>query len=407
MAARVNTRLIKDIKRYGAFDISSCFNCGNCTAVCPLSEGNDAFPRRPIRYAQLGLKQHLISNKELWLCHHCGECSETCPRQAGPAEFMAAARRYAISSFDPTGLARSLHLSTWAIAVVVAVLGIVFAGVLLWQSEGMSSGRFSTAAMLDFVPFDILHDVGIAVFVVLGLITLVTILNMIWTMSSSPVPGGLGKPDDVVGTFPIAAAFKAAVSTVVDVLSHSRHRQCTGQGGSILLRPWLVHLCIMVGFLGLGAATALDFLFKDPDQHVMPWSPIRLLGIVSGLAVTYGTTVAIVRRLAAKKKELASSVEGYYAHTLKSDWLFLWLLWIVSVTGFVLTVAIYLPASAPWLYIVFLVHVVLAMELLVLLPFTKFAHAIYRPAAIWFQHFRRLRLTAQHATPATRREHAG
>jgi hypothetical protein len=34
------------------------------------------------------------------------------------------------------------------------------------------------------------------------------------------------------------------------------------------------------------------------------------------------------------------------------------------------------------------------MELLILMPFTKFAHAIYRTAAIWFQHFRRLRIAA-------------
>ena len=38
MAMRVDTSVLQDMKRYGAFDIDACFNCGNCTAVCPLSE---------------------------------------------------------------------------------------------------------------------------------------------------------------------------------------------------------------------------------------------------------------------------------------------------------------------------------------------------------------------------------
>jgi nitrate reductase gamma subunit len=48
----------------------------------------------------------------------------------------------------------------------------------------------------------------------------------------------------------------------------------------------------------------------------------------------------------------------------------------------VLEVALYLPTMSAWGYIVFLVHVVVAMEVIVLLPFTKFAHSVYRPLAL-------------------------
>jgi ferredoxin len=400
MATRANTRLLSNLKKYGALDISACFNCGNCTAVCPLSQDNDVFPRRMIRYAQLGMKDHLLSSKELWLCHHCGECSETCPRQAGPAEFMAAARRYAISSFDPSGLGRRLHLSISGVAVVMGVLAVLFAGILLWKSEGIPSGTataFSTAAMLDFVPFDILHDTGIAVFILLGILALLTIANMLWAMSRAAVPGNLGKPPDGPGMFPVRAALQASVKTIAQIMGHSRQRECGEEQprrSPLPFRRWFVHLCIMGGFWGMAAATALDFLFKDPDLHVMPWSPIRLLGIVSGLFCIYGTTAAILHRLRALHRTgLLSAREHYYAHTVKSDWLFLGLLWLISITGFVLTAAIYLPTDGSWLYIVFLAHVILAMELLILMPFTKFAHAIYRTAAIWFQYFRKLRIT--------------
>ena len=43
-----------------------------------------------------------------------------------------------------------------------------------------------------------------------------------------------------------------------------------------------------------------------------------------------------------------------------------------------------LPDAQPWGYWVFLVHVAIAMELVLFLPFTKFAHAMYRPVALFF-----------------------
>jgi ferredoxin len=399
MATRTNLLLLSDLKKYGALDISSCFNCGNCTAVCPLSQDNDAFPRRMIRFAQLGMKNHLLSSKELWLCHHCGECSETCPRQAGPAEFMAAARRYAISAYDPSGLARKLNLSTGSVAAIMGILGILFAVVLLWKSEGIPDGArtaFSTAAMLDFVPFSILHSAGIVVFALLGLLTLLTVANMIWTVSCAPVPGNIGKPPDGPGMFPALAALKAVMKTVSQVINHDLQRECGEYQQSrspLPVRRWFVHLCIMGGFLGLAVATTLDYLFKDPDLQVALWSLIRLLGIVSGLLCTYGVTVAILQRL--RKKDhgiLQTACQHYYSYTTRFDWLFLGLLWIISATGFILTAAIYIPGSGSWLYFIFLAHVILAMELLILMPFTKFAHAIYRTAAIWVQHFRKLRV---------------
>ncbi len=67
-----------------------------------------------------------------------------------------------------------------------------------------------------------------------------------------------------------------------------------------------------------------------------------------------------------------------------SDWLLLVLLLITGVTGFVIEVALYLPAAPIWGYWIFLFHVAVAMELMLLLPFTKFAHAIYRPVALFF-----------------------
>ena len=54
-----------------------------------------------------------------------------------------------------------------------------------------------------------------------------------------------------------------------------------------LSRRW-VHLAIMWGFLGLFAATILDFLFKVPGSPVPLWYPARLLAMCLGFCSSMG-----------------------------------------------------------------------------------------------------------------------
>ena len=118
--------------------MSACFSCGNCTAICPLSSNDGTFPRRIIRYAQVGMKDALLSSKELWTCYHCGLCTETCPQQADPGEFMASARRYAIASYDRTRLARTLYTRS-VLGIGILVLVAAFFAVVMYASLGPQS----------------------------------------------------------------------------------------------------------------------------------------------------------------------------------------------------------------------------------------------------------------------------
>ncbi|HEY4718279.1 MAG TPA: hypothetical protein VIH14_04635, partial [Anaerolineales bacterium] len=45
--------------------------------------------------------------------------------------------------------------------------------------------------------------------------------------------------------------------------------------------------------------------------------------------------------------------------------------------------SLYLPNPPAWGYWMLLIHVVLAMELVLLAPFTKFAHVFYRTVALY------------------------
>lgn len=388
MAMRIDTGVLHDMKSFGAFDINACFNCGNCTAVCPLSQDSVAFPRRMIRYAQLGQKAEVIASRELWLCYYCAECSDTCPRQAEPGEFMASARRFAIAGFDPTTLARRMYRSATFAWALIAIVFAALLAILLADSPGWPSGRPTTETLLTFVPYEAIHWIGIVVGVTAVALMAATAVNMLWAISRAPTPGGLGLPVRRAQIFPLTAALRALKTTLAEVFGQMRYRDCDSEKPAppapLPLRRWFIHYSIMMGMIGLASATALDYFFKTPGSYVPIYSPIRLLGTVAGVFLVYGASVAVIQRLRARDK--------YSSHSLFSDWFLLALLWAIGVTGFILEIGEYVPLAS-WVAAVFLVHIALAFELILLLPFTKLAHIFYRPLAIWFTEFRRLRAT--------------
>ena len=146
-------------------------------------------------------------------------------------------------------------------------------------------------------------------------------------------------------------------------------------------RRWFLHAATMWGFLGLLAATILDYGLaivgiKATGTPVPIWYPVRLLGTVAGLLLVYGATMLIVQRFRGEERSVR--------HSTAADWTFLALVWITGVTGFAIELALYLPTAPVWGYWVFLFHVAVAMELVLLAPFMKFAHAVYRPVALFF-----------------------
>ncbi len=108
MAIRANPKLIDELERYGAEDVSNCYHCGNCSAACPFSKEPYTLPRHSMRALQMGLEQKLEGELEPWLCYYCGECSDQCPRDAEPGETMMSLRRWLTSRYDFTGISRPL-----------------------------------------------------------------------------------------------------------------------------------------------------------------------------------------------------------------------------------------------------------------------------------------------------------
>jgi quinone-modifying oxidoreductase, subunit QmoC len=371
--------LYPDIQRFGATDVSACFSCGTCTASCPLSETDATFPRRIIRYAQLGMKDALLSSKELWACYQCGECAETCPTQADPSQFMAATRRYAIASYDRTRIAWTMYTQP-ILATVLAVVIAAFFALFMYSAHGPQSGE--SLAIFEFIPEDLIHNTGIVLMILVVLAGLAGIASMARAIGRRE---GVGWGTVVGGRAALARSARAAWAAVArESLAQVRFRaDCDVDEASVpwFRRRWLLHAVTLWGFLGLLAATGLDYGLallgvKATGTPVPLWYPVRLLGTVAGLLLVYGTTVLIIDRLRAANRSVKRSTTA--------DWLLLGLLWVTGATGFVLELALYLPSAPAWGYWVFLLHVAVAMELVLLAPFMKLAHAVYRPVALFY-----------------------
>lgn len=80
------------LKEIGGESMSLCYQCGQCSATCPMSFAMDIPPRKIIHLVQLGLEQEIATSKTMWVCASCFECSARCPRGVDIAKIMEVLR---------------------------------------------------------------------------------------------------------------------------------------------------------------------------------------------------------------------------------------------------------------------------------------------------------------------------
>ena len=78
-------------------DPAQCYQCGKCSAGCPVRDFEEAPPNRVVRYVQLGLYEKAMTSPTIWLCAGCQTCTSRCPQQFDLAKFMDAVRELAIA----------------------------------------------------------------------------------------------------------------------------------------------------------------------------------------------------------------------------------------------------------------------------------------------------------------------
>jgi len=342
----INPTFVEEIKKFGANDFNLCFNCGNCTAICSLSTNDETFPRELIRYSTLGLEDELKSSLKPWLCYYCGECSTDCPRQANPGELMMSLRRWLTAQYDWTGLSGLLYKNLWAyLLAMVAVLGAVI---------GLSyfTGYSQTEVMHIGHLFEMIAIAGVFSFILLP-----NIIRM-WYFT-------ILKPE-------IKVCIKTYVVALRDLFVHmftqKRFLGCEPTRENKM--RWLLHLILVFGYLSLLFTTVFLSWFSTESKFII-W-----LGYIESAAIFTITLLFMQKRL--------HKVDIMHKHSQPSDWFFVIWLFLMGFTAFIVRILIDTQQINNFFWVYALHLTILAQWALIIVPFGKWTHFLYRSFAMYF-----------------------
>jgi len=136
----------------------------------------------------------------------------------------------------------------------------------------------------------------------------------------------------------------------------------------------VLHMLVFYGFLSALAATIAAFILQDVFGQLPPYPILSVpvvLGSLGGVAMIVGATGLVYLKWRSDRAPAD-------AHTLKLDWVFLVSLDVVSITGMLLLVV----RETPLMGVTLVVHLATVLALFVAAPYGKFAHFVYRYAAL-------------------------
>ncbi len=74
-------------------NLRDCYQCGKCSAGCPMASEMDATPQQIMHMLQMGLVDKALSSKGPWICAQCMTCSARCPQNIDICAIMREVRR--------------------------------------------------------------------------------------------------------------------------------------------------------------------------------------------------------------------------------------------------------------------------------------------------------------------------
>ena len=366
---------IRALQKSGGDSLKKCMQCGNCSAACPLSPDLHPFPRKEMAWALWGMKERLLTDPDIWLCHHCNDCSTNCPRQTRPGDVLGAVRQQCILHFAFPGFLAKWVSRPKYIPILLAIPAILLGLATRYRENIGDSLGLSVPAeesiIYSFVPMfpHWLLNTFFGVFSILALMAAVIgVTRFARALRGSRVWGEDSKP--------VKGVFSSIGSVLLKVVTHDRFTSCeTDHSRSIS------HFFVFFGFLALSVVTL--WIITGPvnpliqSDFVYPfsfWSPWKLLANIGGLAVLTGVLLMIWERL-------------YFGHLAGTssyfDWLLVWSIFLVVASGFATEVLHYLR-MAPHRHVAYFIHLVFVFSLLIYLPYSKFAHMLYRATAMVF-----------------------
>ncbi len=371
--AGVYPGLILEVKKFGRFDVTGCYNCGTCPAVCILSGGKSTFPRRPIQYAILGLKEELLGSLEPWLCHDCGDCSKWCPRSNEPQHSMATLRRFLIAQYDWTGIAsKILRSKLWHSGLLFFTSALFLLLVWLYHMyiDPDVKGTMSFRELLS-TPMGLSHmyssPLPVMVYFTLFVILFPFLMLGINVLRMHRLT--IGRENLRV---PLSLYIKELVTYIRHSVTHEKMRECPEEK-----RRWLPHWLMALGCVLMLIILIFALKWFQTDEVYPIYHPQRWLGYLATIFMLYGSGDVLLSRI--RKKKVVHKFSEF------SDITFPLLLFLVALSGIVVHI-LRLSGAGLAAHYAYAIHIAITVPMLLIeLPFGKWAHIVYRPIALYFE----------------------
>jgi quinone-modifying oxidoreductase subunit QmoC len=173
----------------------------------------------------------------------------------------------------------------------------------------------------------------------------------------------------------VGASFAAALKSI---FVHDKFNFCTTERSRSIS-----HMCVFYGFIALAVVPVwiitarFNPLLQNFSYPFSFWNPWRMLANLGGAVVLAGCGLMIWARM---KKSAVGGRNTYF------DWAFLGTVVAVVLTGFA-SEALHYVRMEPHRQAVYFIHLVLVFALLMYLPYSKFAHLVYRTTAMAYAEY--------------------
>jgi len=370
---------IQALREQGGHTFKKCMQCGTCSATCAMSPDPEPFPRKEMAWASWGMKDRLLQDPDVWLCHQCNDCQTMCPRDARPGDILAAIRRESVIYHTvPHFMAKAINHKKFIPLIFIGPALLLWLALVLRDPIAralnipVQTGEPIVYSYSAHFPHWLLNGF----FLFFSLLAVIVSINGVRRFWSTLKAAGTAEHRQERERRGIAASIWSVAKSIA---RGDNFAQCTTKHNRLLS-----HSCVLFGFVALCVVTA--WVITGPINPLIRgeffypfgfFSPWKLLANIGGLALLFGTFLMIFDRLMDSER---GAVNYYW------DWVFLLVLFAVVVTGFATELLHYLRLE-PHRHVVYFIHLVSAFVLLMNLPFSKFAHVLYRATAMVYAEY--------------------
>ena len=344
-----------------ARQLQICNGCRYCEGFCAV------FPAMTRRLEFGKADIHYLAN----LCHNCGACLHAC-QYAPPHEFainvpksMATVRGQTYADYAWPKALGGLYKSNGLTVSMALALSLSLFLMLALQSNGTLWGGPVQNGFYAIFP----HNLMVSMFAPIFLWSVLALALGVIKFWREVTPATSGAPLSSP-----AAAEAAHDALRLKYLGGGHGDGCNNEDDAFSLARKRAHHLTFYGFMLCFAATSVATIYHYVLNLPAPYdftSLPKILGTVGGISLTLGT-------LSLWRLNLARDPNHGDAQQRSMDRGFIALLFFISVTG----LALMLSKNTAAMPVLLAVHLGMVMALFLTLPYGKFAHGIFRTAAL-------------------------